>query len=77
MEVATKYIGNYRMDFRDKNGRTLNCKMSCIPVKLCEFPKKELTLVAVYGFGAEPMLLLSSLKMQEKSVYAISWQKYT
>ena len=76
------YNGNYRMDFKDKNDKTLNCKMSCIPVKLCEFPKKELTLVAVYGFGSEPMLLLSNLKMQEKKrlchivakVYLMRWR---
>ena len=82
MDVAAKYKGNYRMDFKDKNGRKINCKMSCIPVKLCEFPTKELTLVVVYGFGAEPMLLLSNLKMQEKKrlchivakVYLMRWR---
>ncbi len=82
MDVALKYKGNYRMDFKDKKGHTLNCKMSCIPVRLCEFPARELTLVAVYGFGAEPMLLLSSLKMQEKKrlchivakVYLMRWR---
>ena len=66
MDVAARYKGHYRMDFKDKNGRTINCKMSCIPVRLCEFPTKELVLVAVYGLGAEPMLLLSNLKLQEK-----------
>ena len=82
MEVASKYKGNYRMDFKDRSGKTLQCKMSCIPVRLCEFPSKELTLVAVYGFGAEPMLLLSNLKMQEKKrlchivakVYLMRWR---
>ena len=82
MDVAARYKGNYRMDFKDKKGKTLNCKMSCIPVRLCEFPTKELTLVAVYGFGAEPMLLLSNLKMQEKKrlchivakVYLMRWR---
>lgn len=82
MDVAAQYKGNYCMDFRDKSGKTLNCKMSCIPVRLCEFPTKELTLVAVYGFGAEPMLLVSNLKMQEKKrlchivtkVYLMRWR---
>ena len=27
MDVAAKYKGNYRMDFKDKNGKTLNCKI--------------------------------------------------
>lgn len=82
MEVAGKYKGNYCMNFKDKSGREVNCKMSCIPVKLCEFPARELTLVAVYGFGAEPMLLLSNLTMQEKKrlchivakVYLMRWR---
>lgn len=82
MDVASRYKGNFRMDFRDKRGKTINCKMSCIPVRLCEFPAKELVLVAVYGFGAEPMLLLSNLKMQEKKklchivtkVYLMRWR---
>lgn len=70
------------MDFKDKSGKAVQCKMSCIPVRLCEFPSKELTLAVVYGFGEEPMLLLSSLKMQEKKklchiitkVYLLRWR---
>ena len=82
MDVAAGYKGNYRMDFTDKNGKTISCKMSCIPVRLCEFPAKELVLTVVYGFGAEPMLLLSNLRMQEKKklchiiakVYLLRWR---
>ncbi len=82
MDVALKYKGNFRMDFKDKNGKTINCKMSFIPVKLCEFPTKDMVLVAVYGFGKEPMLLLTNLKMQEKKklchivtkVYLMRWR---
>ena len=70
------------MNFRNKSGKTVDCKMSCIPVRLCGFPTKEMTLVAVYGFGAEPMLLLSNLRMQEKKqlchivakVYLTRWR---
>ena len=68
MDVASQYKGNYRMDFKDKSGRAIQCKMSCVPVRLCEFPSKEMVLTVVYGFGAEPMLLLSNLKMQEKTM---------
>ena len=82
MDVAGRYKGNYCMDFKDKSGRTVHCKMSCIPVRLCEFPDRELVLTVVYGFGAEPMLLLSNLKMQEKKklchiiakVYLLRWR---
>lgn len=82
MEVAARYKGHYRMDFMDKSGKNISCKMSCIPVRLCEFPARELVLTVVYGFGAEPMLLLSNLRMQEKKklchiiakVYLLRWR---
>ena len=82
MEAALRYKGAYRMDFKDKRDRRVQCKMSCIPVRLCEFPSKELVLTVVYGFGKEPMLLLSNLKMQEKKrlchtiakVYLLRWR---
>lgn len=82
MDVALQYKGAYRMDFKDKKGKTIQCKMSCIPVQLCEFPTKELVLTVVYGFGEAPMLLLSNLKMQEKKklchiitkVYLLRWR---
>ncbi|MBO5352318.1 MAG: hypothetical protein J6A77_03370 [Lachnospiraceae bacterium] len=65
-----------------KKGETISCKLSFIPVRLCEFPAHELVLVAVYGFGAEPMLLLTNLRMQKKKklcliltrVYLIRWR---
>ena len=44
------------------------CKISYIPVKLCAFPEKELVLVAVYGFGKNPMLLLTNMEIQEISL---------
>ena len=47
-------------------GRKIECKISYIPVQLCEFPNKTLVLVAVYGFGAQPMLLLTNLDLSEK-----------
>lgn len=60
--------------------------MSCVPVRLCEFPSKELVRTVVYGFRKEPMLLFSNLKMQEKKrlchiitrVYLLRWniEKY-
>ena len=75
MNVAAKYKDQYRMDFTDKTGKTISCKMICIPVRLCEFPEKELVLVAVYGFGAKPMLLLSNLRLKKRRDCVISWQR--
>lgn len=82
MDVAGNYKGNYRMDFKDKDGKKIECKISYIPVQLCEFPNKTLVLVAVYGFGAQPMLLLTNLDLSEKKklcmiatkVYLMRWR---
>ena len=82
MDVANKYKGNYRMDFMDKHGKKVECKISYIPVSLCKHPDKKLILVAVYGFGKEPMLLLTNLKMEEKKelclivakIYLMRWR---
>ena len=82
MDVANKYKGNYRMDFMDKHGKKIECKISYIPVSLCEYPAKDLILVAVYGFGKNPMLLLTNLKMEERKklcmiaakIYLMRWR---
>ena len=67
MDVAKKYKGNYCMGFTDRHGKKIQCKISYIPVKLCAFPEKDLVLVAVYGFGKNPMLLLTNMEIQETS----------
>jgi hypothetical protein len=82
MDVANLYKGNYRMDFMGKQGKKIECKISCIPVKLCEFPDKDLVLVVVYGFGKAPMLLITNLELTEKKklcmiaakVYLMRWR---
>ena len=82
MSVANKYKGNYRMDFMDKHGKKIECKISYISVRLCEFPNRELVLVAVYGFGTQPMLLLTNLEITERKklcliaakVYLMRWR---
>lgn len=71
IDAANKYKGNYRMDFIDKQGKKTDCKISYIPVSLCEHPQKNLILAAVYGFGKDPMLLLTNLEMAEKKKFCI------
>lgn len=51
-------------------------------MKLCEFPNQELTLIVVYGFGTNPMMLLTNLKSTSKKkislivtkVYLMRWR---
>ncbi len=84
MDVAKKYKGNYCMDFTDRHGKKIQCKISYIPVRLCAFPQKDLVLVAVYGFEKNPMLLtnmeIHEIPLKKKlciivtKVYIMRWR---
>ncbi len=70
------------MDFMDKQGKKIECRISYIPVSLCKYPDKRIILAAVYGFGKDPMLLLTNLEMTEKKklcliaakIYLMRWR---
>ena len=66
MEFAHKFKGKYSLKFRRKNGIGADCKISIIPVKLVCRPNDEVNLVVCYGFGKEPMLLITNLKSDDK-----------
>ena len=81
MELAHKFKGKYSLKFRKKNGIGADCKISIIPVKLVCRPNDELNLVVCYGFGKEPMLLITNLKSDDKrlgvavvKVYLTRWR---
>lgn len=82
LDVANKYKGNYCLKFKGKDKKDIDCKISYIPVSLCEFPKQDLTLIVVYGFGKIPMMLLTNLNSPEKKklsllvtkVYLMRWR---
>ena len=81
MELAKKYKGKYKMQFKGKNGKKIEIKISIVPVKLYKYPKKEINLVIVQGFGKEPMLLLSNLNSTDDrlaevitKVYLMRWR---
>jgi hypothetical protein len=65
MEVAKQFKGKYRIDFKDKKGKPIFCKTTIIPVSLPKYPNVSLNLVVVYGFGKEPMLLLTNLRSDD------------
>ena len=81
MTLAKKYKGKYRIDFKDKKGKTISCKIAVIPVALPKHPDIPLHLVVVYGFGKEPMLLMTNLERDDKrlahtitKVYLLRWR---
>lgn len=81
MEAARKFKGKYSLKFKKKNGATAECKISIIPIRLVCRPNDDLNLVVCYGFGKEPMLLISNLKSDDKrlsvavvKVYLMRWR---
>jgi len=81
MELAKQYKGKYRIDFKDKKGKTITCKIAVIPVSLPKYPNAPLNMVVVYGFGVEPMLLMTNLERDDQrlahtitKVYLLRWR---
>ncbi len=81
LKLAKKFKGKYKLEFKDKNGVKKDVKISIVPIKLCDFKKTELNLIVVYGFGSEPMLLITNLKSDDKrickavcKVYLMRWR---
>jgi hypothetical protein len=81
MELALRFKGKYRIDFTDKKGKLISCKTSIIPISLPKYPNVPLNLVVVYGFGKEPMLLLTNLNNDDPrlantvaKVYLMRWR---
>jgi hypothetical protein len=81
LELAHKFKGKYSLKFRKKNGVSADCKITIIPIRLVCRPKYDLNLVVCYGFGKEPMLLITNLKSEDKrlgvavvKVYLMRWR---
>lgn len=81
MELAHKFKGKYSLKFRKKNGVNADCKITIIPIRLVCRPNSELNLVICYGFGKEPMLLITNLKSNDArlsvavvKVYLMRWR---
>ena len=81
LEVANLFKGKYRIDFKDKKGKPISCKTSIIPVSLPKHPNIPLNLVVVFGFGKDPLLLLTNLKSDDPrlantvaKVYLMRWR---
>jgi len=81
LELTKRFKGRYRIVFKDRKGKRIECKMSAIPVSLPSIPGRSLTLVVVYGLGETPMMLLSSLMSSDSrlaeavtKVYLMRWR---
>lgn len=76
MTVAKQHKGKYKMNFKGKNGKNIELKISIISVNLCEFKEKKVNLIVVYGFGEEPMLLISNLESKDERIAEVITKVY-
>ena len=81
LKLAHRFKGKYSLKFTKKNRLNADCKISIIPIRLVCRPKDELNLVVCYGFGKEPMLLITNLQSNDKrigvavvKVYLMRWR---
>lgn len=81
LKLARSFKGKYSLKFTKKNGLKADCKISIIPIRLVCRLNDELNLVVCYGFGKEPMLLITNLKSDDKrlcvavvKVYLMRWR---
>jgi len=81
LEVSKCFKGKYKLPFRKKNGVQIDCKVTVIPIMLPCMPKAELNLVVCYGFGKNPLMLITNLKSGDNrlavavtKVYLMRWR---
>lgn len=84
LKLAKNFKGKYKLNFYKKEGKkvkNVNCKISMIPISLPHQPDKALNLVVCYGFGKNPMLLITNVNNDDKKlcktitkVYLMRWR---
>ena len=75
MELASRYKGKYAFTCI-LHGETVHCKITEIPIHIYEFGEYPLWVVAVYGFGNKPMLLLNNCRGKDSSLYTAIAKMY-
>ena len=80
-KLAGRFKGKYSLNFKTKNGKKSNCKISIVPVSLPGYPDVPLNLVICNGLGKDPLLLLTNLKSDDNrlcvtitKVYLMRWR---
>jgi hypothetical protein len=79
-ELASRYKGKCAMTCTLR-GETIHCEVTEIPVHLPEFGTYPFNLVVVYGFGTEPMFLLTNCHKADADIctaiakmYLLRWR---
>jgi hypothetical protein len=81
LTLANRFKGKYSLKFKKKDGKTADCKISIVPIKLPCRPNHDLNLVICRGLGYEPMMLITSLHSEDTrlsvvvtKVYLMRWR---
>jgi hypothetical protein len=81
LDLASRYKGKYKLPFRKKNGKKVDCKISIVPIKLPCKPNIKLNLVVCNGLGKIPLMLITSLSSNDTrlavaivKVYLMRWR---
>lgn len=81
LTLAKRFKGKYSLKFRKKNGMSVDCKITIVPIKLHCRSNKDLNLVICYGFGQLPLMLITNLKSDDNrlavavaKVYLMRWK---
>ena len=81
LKVANQFKGKYRIDFKNKKGKQVSCKIAVVPISLPKYPNVPLNMVVVHGFGKDPMMLVTNLQSDDKrladtivKVYLLRWR---
>jgi len=79
--LIKRFRRQFSLKFESKDGKKVNCKISIVPIELPDYPGKKLNLVITYGFGKEPLMLLTNLYSDDKrlcvtitKVYLMRWR---
>ena len=81
LTLAKRFKGKYSLKFKKKNGIEADCKISVAPIRLSCRPNEDLLLVVCNGFGKEPLMLITNLKIDDNrlsvaitKVYLMRWR---
>lgn len=76
LTLAKKLKGKYCFNFTKKDGVKVQCKVSILTISLPSNPNKKLNLVVCYGFGKEPMLLITNLNSDDPKISVVITKVY-
>ena len=81
LTLANRFKGKYSLKFKKKNGKTADCKISIVSIKLPCRPNDDLNLVICRGLGVEPLMLITNLNSDDNrlsvvvtKVYLMRWR---